>query len=163
MKIQLLFLGLILILLLSCASSPDKKQAEIYVNTLESMASEGSEEVASKITDGWGFECISIWEEEDPARDDIAKENKGKTAFTKQEAEEIFSQKGIYKVMHFMKYLRTEKVSVRTISSTGYTMVKDVGKARDVQQHAYIRVVFRDDKLIHFRVWPCLETQLSVP
>ena len=63
--------------------------------------------------------------------------------------------------MHFMKYLRTEKVSVRTISSTGYTMVKDVGKERDVQHHAYIRVVFRGDKLVHFRVWPCLETQMS--
>jgi hypothetical protein len=161
MKIQLLILALILAFLLSCASSPDKKQAEIYVNVLESMASEGSEEVASRITEGWGFECFKIWEKEDPALDDIAKENKGKTAFTKQESNQIFSQKGKYKVMHFMKYLRTEKVSIRTISSTGTTMVKDVGKTRDVQHHAYIRVVFRDDKLVHFRVWPCLETQMS--
>jgi hypothetical protein len=62
--------------------------------------------------------------------------------------------------MHFMKYLRTEKVSIRTISSMGYTMVKDVEKALDVQHHAYIRVVFRDDKLVHFKVWPCVETQI---
>jgi hypothetical protein len=160
-KIQLFILSLILPFLLSCASSPDKKQAEIYVNALESMASEGSEEVASKITEGWSFECFRIWGKEDPAFDDIAQENEGKTAFTKKEAGKIFSQKGKFKVMHFMKYLRTEKVSIRTISSTGYTMVKDVGKARDVQHHAYIRVVFRDDKLVHFRVWPCLETQMS--
>ena len=160
-KIQFLCLFIIFIFLLSCVTSPDHKQAKIYVSSLDSLMNQDSEEVAAKITDKWEFLCIGIWEEENPALVDVFRENKGETAFTEKEADAIFTPKGKYKVMHFMKYLRTEKVSIRTISSTGYTMVKDVGKTREVDHHAYIRIVFRDAKLVHFRVWPRVEAQTT--
>jgi len=161
MKIQFLCLSIILIFLLSCATSPDHKQAKIYTSGLDSLMNQDSEEVSNLITDEWKFVCTGIWKEENPAIDDVLGENKGTTAFTKKEADTLFAPKGAYKVMHFMQYLRTEKVSIRTISSTGYTMAKDVGKTRDVDHHAYIRIVFREDKLVHFRVWPCVESQLN--
>jgi len=158
-KSGFLILSILFIFLLSCATSPDHKQAKIYSGGLDSLINQDSEEVANLITDKWGFVCIGIWEEENPSLDDVIRENKERTAFTEKEADDIFTPQGQYKVMHFMKYLRTEKVSIRTISSTGYTMVKDVGKTRDVDHHAYIRIVFRDDKLVHFRVWPRVEAQ----
>jgi hypothetical protein len=61
--------------------------------------------------------------------------------------------------MHFMKPLRDENVSIRAISSTGYTRVINVGKTLDVVHRAYIRVVFMDDKLVHFKVWPRVESE----
>lgn len=118
-----------------------------------------SEEVSTRITEQWGFVCTGIWKGESPSSGFVLAENRGATAFTQKEADTLFDADGAYKVMHFMKYLRTEKVSIRTISSTGDTRVINVGKTRDVNHHAYIRVVFKDDKLVHFRVWPRVESQ----
>jgi len=158
-KSGFLILSIIFISLLSCVTSPDHKQAKIYSSGLDSLMNRKSEEVSAQTTEEWGFVCTGIWKGENPAPDDVLEGNKGITAFTREEAEALFVSEGAYKVMHFMKYLRTEKVSIRTISSTGYTMVKDVGKTRDVDHHAFIRVIFRDDKLVHFKVWPCVEAQ----
>jgi hypothetical protein len=157
----LLFLAVILIFLSSCATSPDQQQARMYASGLESSMNRSSGEVSAKITDEWGFVCTGIWEEENPSAGDVLGEHKGPTAFNEKEADALFDAAGAYKVMHFMKFLRTEKVSIRTISSTGDTRVINIGKTRDVNQHAYIRVVFRDDKLVHFKVWPCVESQLN--
>ena len=154
-------LSVIFIFLLSCATSPDQQQAKIYASGLDSLMNQTSEDVSSQITDEWRFVCTGIWKKDNPSVDDVLGENKGTTAFAKKEADALFAPEGAYKVMHFMKFLRTEKVSIKTISSQGYTMVKDVGKTRDVDHHAYIRVIFRNDKLVHFRVWPCVESQLN--
>ncbi len=120
---------------------------------------QNSEEVTKKITDEWEFVCTGIWKKDNPSVDDVLGENKGPTAFTEKEADALFAPGGVYKVMHFMKYLRTEKVSIRTISSTGNTRVINVGKTRDVNHHAYIRTLFKDDRLVHFKVWPCVESE----
>jgi hypothetical protein len=155
----LLFLAVVLIFLSSCIPSPDQQQAKIYTNGLDSLMNRNSEEVSTQITEDWGFACIGIWKGEDPAPDDVLAENKGVTAFTRKEADALFTADGAYKVMHFMKPLRDEKVSIRTISSTGYTRAINVGKTRDVVHRAYIRVVFMDDKLVHFKVWPRVESE----
>jgi len=152
LAVAIVFLG-------SCVPSPDQQQARIYTRGLESSMNRNSEEVSTQITDEWGFVCTGIWEKENPAAGDILEENKGPTAFNEKEVDTLFDVAGAYKVMHFMKFLRTEKVSIRSISSTGDTRVINVGKTRDVNQHAYIRVVFRGDKLVHFRVWPCVESE----
>lgn len=161
MKNRILRLSAVLIILVSCATSPDQQQAKIYASGLDSLMNQTSEDVSSQITDEWGFVCTGIWKKDNPSVNDVLGENKGTTAFAKKEADALFESEGAYKVMHFMKFLRTEKVSIRTISSQGYTMVKDVGKTRDVDHHAYIRIIFRNDKLVHFRVWPCVESQLN--
>jgi len=154
-----LILAIIFTFFFSCASSPDKQQAKIYTHGLESLMNRNSEEVSTQITEDWGFVCIGIWKGENPEPDDVLAENKGVTAFTKKEADNLFAPEGAYKVMNFMKYLRDEKVSIRTISSTGTTRVINVGKTRDVVHRAYIRVIFKDDKLVHFKVWPRVDSE----
>jgi hypothetical protein len=154
-----LILAVTLIFLFSCIPSPGQQQAKIYTDSLDSLRNRNSEEVSTQITEDWGFVCIGIWKGENPAPDDVLAENKGVTAFTKKEADNLFAPKGEYKVMNFMKYLRDEKVSIRTISSTGTTRVINVGKTRDVVHRAYIRVIFKDDKLVHFRVWPRVDSE----
>jgi len=160
-KLKYLCLTITFIFLLSCTTSPDNKQAKIYVSSLESLMDKDSEEVVSQITDTWEFNCTKIWRAEDPAIKDVIDVVKDKTKFTKQEANNIFSSKGKYKVMFFFKYLRDESVRLGTISSGGYSTAKDFSKTRKFVRHAYIRVVFRDGKLIHFRVWPSVEVWIS--
>lgn len=120
-----------------------------------------SEEVASKIIDTWEFKCTRIWRAEDPPVEDVLNLTKDKTKFTKQEVNNIFSSRGKFKVMFFYKYLRDESVRLSTISSGGYSMTKDFSKTRKFVRHAYIRVVFKEDRLIHFRVWPSVEVWIS--
>jgi hypothetical protein len=152
---------IIFILLFSCVIPPDKKQAKVYVSGLESLIDRDSEEVVSKIIDTWEFYCTKIWRKEDPAIKDVMDVVKDKTKFTKKEAKKIFSSQGQYKVMFFFKYLRDESVRLGTISSRGYSMSKDFSKTRKLVRHAYIRVVFKEGRLIHFRVWPSVEVWIS--
>ena len=156
-----LILAIIFAFFFSCASSPDKQQAKIYARGLESLMNRNSEDVSVQITEEWGFVCTGIWKGENPSIDDVLAGNKGVTVFTRKEADALFESLGSYEVMHFMKYLRDENVSIRTISSTGTTRVINVGKTRDVVHRAYIRVVFKDDKLLHFKVWPRVESELN--
>ena len=155
MKFRFLFLSIIIIFLLSCVSV-DREQVKIYVSGLEPMIDKGSEEVLSKVEDTWGFLCNKFWTTKDPTLKDVSKEIKGRTAFTEQEASQIFSPKGTYRVMVFFKLLRTETVSNGTISSKGTTYAHTAGKKYEDKRYAYIRLVFRGDKLVHFRVWPNL-------
>ena len=155
MKLKFLSLSILFVFLLSCVSV-DREQVKIYVSGLEPMIDKGTEEVLSKIEDTWGFLCDRFWTTKDPALEDVFKEIKGRTAFTKQEASQIFSPEGKYKVMIFYKFLRSQTVSTGTISSKGTTMAHTVGKKYEDKRYAYIRLVFRDDKLVHFKVWPNL-------
>lgn len=161
MKLKYLCLTITFIFLLNCTTSPDKKQAKIYVSGLDSLINKDSEEVVSKITDIWEFKCTKIWRAEDPPIKDVINVVKDKTKFTKQEANKIFSSNGQYKVMFFFKYLRDESVRLGTISSRGYSMSKDFSKTRKFVRHAYIRIVFKEGKLIHFKVWPSVEVWIS--
>ncbi len=155
MKHKFLSISIVFVFLLSCVSV-DREQVKIYVSGLEPMIDKGSEEVLSKIEDTWGFLCNKFWTTKDPTLKDVSKEIKGRTAFTEQEASQIFSPKGKYRVMVFFKLLRTESVSNGTISSTGTTLHITAGKKYEDKRYANIRVVFRGDKLVHFKVWPKL-------
>ena len=155
MKLKLLSLSIGFIFLLSCVSV-DREQVKIYVSGLEPMIDKGSEDVLSKVEDTWGFLCSKFWTTENPTLKDVFKEIKGRTAFTEQEASQIFSPEGKYKVMIFFKLLGTESVSTGTISSKGTTYAHTAGKKYEDKRYANIRLVFRGDKLVHFRVWPNL-------
>ncbi len=108
--------------------------------------------VLAEIEDKWEFQCNKFWTKQDPTLKDVSKEMKGTIAFTEQEVDQIFSPKGEYKVMVFFKILSSEKIAIGTISSSGVSLPQAGEGATDKRQ-AYIRVVFRDDKLVHFNVW----------
>ena len=54
--------------------------------------------------------------------------------------------------MVFSKLLSSEKIASGTISSSGLSLPQ-AGEGATDKSHAFIRVVFRDDKLVHFHVW----------
>jgi len=153
MRTKILCLSVLLIFLLSCASA-DRKQAKIYESDLQSMVEKDSEEVVSKITATWDFKLANRWRAEDPTLDSISKKSRGRTAFTQQEVSQIFSQKGKYEVMLFSKFLRKEAATVGTITEMGGEAT--LRHEQEHERHAYIRVVFKDSKLLHFKVWPGL-------
>jgi hypothetical protein len=121
------------------------------------MMDKSSEEVVSKLIDTWGFYCTKIWTTEDPKPYDIIKEAIRGIEFTGQEASRIFSIKGKYKVMLFFKYLSSETVSTDTIVARGTTsrLLEGRGRYQD-ERYTYIRVVFRDDRLVFYKIWPSL-------
>lgn len=151
MRIKILCLAVLLIFLLSCVTG-ERKQAKIYESGLESMVDKDLDEVVSKITSTWNFKLANRWDTEDPTIESVLQRSKGRTAFTRQEANQIFSQKGKYEIMLYSKFLRKESGSTGTITEAGVTAIL-MGEKQEYERHAYIRVVFKDGKLLHFRVW----------
>jgi hypothetical protein len=137
--------------LLNCGSVTHN-EPKIYVDGLEPMMDKDTNAVLSEIEDKWKFQCSKFWTTQDPTIQDVFREIKGKTAFTEQEASQIFSPKGEYKVMIFYKLLSSETISGDTISSMGRSLPQ-AGEKNVDKSFAYIRVVFRDNKLVHFFVW----------
>ena len=154
MKQKIFGLIFVFFFLFSCASVNQEK-AKIYIDGLEPMMGTNSEDVVSKIMDTWGFLCTKIWRTEDPTPEDIIKERVRRIEFTDQEVSQIFSEKGKYKVMLFYKSLGSDTVSSDTIRQNGTRLFEGRGRYQG-EQYTYIRVVFREDKLVYYRVWPNL-------
>ena len=151
MKIKILGLLIVFAFLISCGSIYHN-EPKIYVSGMEPMMDKDTDTVLSEIEDKWEFQCNKFWTTQDPTFKDVSKEMKGTIAFTEQETGQIFSPKGEYKVMVFFKLLSSEKIASGTISSMG-TSLPQAGEGATDKSHAYIRVVFRDNKLVHFHVW----------
>ena len=155
MKIKFVSLLIVFAFLLNCVSVSNDKP-NIYAIGLEPLLDTGTDEVLSEVEDKWEFQCNTFWTVKDPTPEDVLKEIKGRTRFTKQEVSQFFSPDGEYKVMIFSKFLRDDTFSSETIGPLGYTMAHTAGQKYKAKRYACIRVVFRDNKLIHFKVWPKL-------
>ena len=151
MKFKILGFLIVFAFLISCGSI-HHNEPKIYVSGMEPMMDKDTNTVLAEIEDKWEFQCNKFWTKQDPTLKDVSKEMKGTIAFTEQEVDQIFSPKGEYKVMVFFKILSSEKIAIGTISSSGVSLPQAGEGATDKSQ-AYIRVVFRDDKLVHFNVW----------
>ncbi len=151
MKFKILGLLIVFAFLISCGSI-HHNEPKIYVSGMEPMMDKDTNTVLSEIEDKWEFQCSKFWTTQDPTLKDVSKEMKGDTAFTEQEVDQIFSPKGEYKVMVFFKLLSSEKIAIGTIDSMGLSLPQ-AGEGATDKSYAYIRVVFRDDKLVHFHVW----------
>ncbi len=137
--------------LLSCGSITHN-EPKIYVDGLNPLMDKDTNVVLSEIEDKWKFQCSKFWTTQNPTPKDVSKEIKGKIAFTEQEVSQIFSPKGEYKVMIFFKILSMDTISANTITSMGREL-RHVGEKNVDKSQAYIKVVFRDEKLVHFHVW----------
>ena len=151
MKIKFWSLLIVFAFLLSCGSITHN-EPKIYVDGMDPLMDKDTNAVLAEIEDKWEFQCNKFWTSQNPTLNDVSREIKGDTAFTEQEASQIFSPKGEYKVMIFLKLLRSDTISNSSISSMGATLVQAGTKISD-RSHAYIKVVFRDDKLVFFNVW----------
>ena len=96
-----------------------------------------------------------IWTKKDPTPEDALEESKASIKFSKQEAIQIFSPKGMYKVMLFFKHLSSDTFQAGTINAIGRS-ARDVRRTYGDERNTYIRVVFRDNKLVYYNVWPNL-------
>ena len=137
--------------LLSCGSIT-QNEPKIYVTGMEPLMDKNTNAVLAEIEDNWEFKCSKFLTSQNPTLQEVFREIKGDTAFTEQEASQIFSPKGEYKVMIYYKLLKTDKIYGGTIGSMGGSLPQANEKNID-KSHAYISVVFRDDKLVHFHVW----------
>lgn len=111
-----------------------------------------SEGVVLLVEKTWDFELKQSWDEINPDHASITRKDKGWTGFSSDEIKEIFAREGIYKVMLYTKFLRTESASVQEIDELGRT--RWLAEKHQSNRYAYIRVVFRGNQLIHYKVWP---------
>jgi len=136
--------------LVSCATSQTGKQVKVYAEGMAQMVGQGNEEVTNKIAFTWKFGLLERWEAADPSPETVLKNNFKKHGFSKQEAQDIFAPKGAYKVMLFQKLVGKSEASTETMMDMGPVGMHEKSVSQEL---AYIRVVFRDGKLVHQQVW----------
>jgi len=136
--------------LVSFATSQRGKEVKVYAEGMAQMVGQGSEDVIKKIAFVWKFGLLEQWEAANPSLEKVLKNNFKKHRFSKREAQDIFAPKGAYKVMLFQKPVGNAEASTETMMGTGLVGMHEKNV---VQKLAYIRVVFRDGKLVHQRVW----------
>ena len=90
MKIKCLSLFIVFAFLLSC-SSITHDEPKIYVSGMEPLIDKDTNAVLAEIEDEWEFKCSKFWTTQDPTLEDVSREIKGDSAFTEQEAGQIFS------------------------------------------------------------------------
>ncbi len=136
--------------LVSYATSQTGKEVKVYAEGMTQMVGQGSKEVINKIAFVWKFGLLEQWEAANPSLENVLKNNFKKHRFSKREARDIFAPTGAYKVMLFRKPVGEAEASTETMMNMGLAGMHD---KTIVQKFAYIRVVFRDGKLVHQRVW----------
>ncbi len=144
-----LLLGLSLL-----AADKAKDQAKAYESELTTLAGQPLSKVIDKI-EGWEFEALEVWQLENPTPKEVGKHNRSKVKFSKKEIERVFGPPGYYKVVVYNKLMSTDTSTMGEVDGMGRGIGKDL--TITVAKYAVIRAVFRDDRLIEFRVWPSLE------
>jgi hypothetical protein len=150
MKSKAWALFLSLVFLLSCATSDTAKQVKIYQDNLALLIGKDAEEVTKTIAYSWKFGLLDRWEAVDPGLETVIKNNFQNHGFSKQEALDIFAPKGAYKVMLFQRFLGKAEATTEVQVDMGMHGIDQKSTGQDL---TYIRVVFRNNKLVHQQVW----------
>ncbi|MFQ6037909.1 MAG: hypothetical protein ACE5LV_04755 [Candidatus Aminicenantales bacterium] len=150
MRWRWVFLLLGILGLLGCMS-PEARQVKLYEQGLQAMLGDATGDVIEALK-GWEFGLLDSWEGRNPSEDEIAKHNRPAGGFSKEEAASLFAEEGTYKVMLFIKKVGTDVASTGQIDGIGMTYAKDADYT--AERYTLIRVLFRDESLVHYRVWP---------
>jgi hypothetical protein len=140
----------------ACVPSVETKQAKIYQDYLDSTRGQATAKVVPVIRSEWKFELAKSSDVENPSPEKVREICPKSIQFSDAEIRDIFSQTGRYKVMVFSKALKSSSATAGEIDESGFSAVKDA--SYEIQRSSVIRLVFRDDKLVHSRVWPSLES-----
>lgn len=151
MKWKALISLMSIVFLYSCATSDTAKQVKMFRDNMIPLVGKDAEEVTKTIAYSWKFGLLDSWQAVNPGLETVIKNNFQKHGFSKQEAQEIFAAKGAYKVMLFLKLLGREEVKTGEITGLGTANFMD--EKFISQDISCIRVVFKDNKLVHQRVW----------
>lgn len=150
MKLKAFGLAVILCLLLSCSRGAKSGEAKIYQDGLQGMLGKDLKEITAIIQDSWKFGLVDFWKSENPSVEIVLKNNYRNVGFSKKEAKDIFAFKGKYEVKVYLRELGKSSATTGEVTWLGTAGAKD--KIHEAVRRAYIRVVFRDDQLVHFRV-----------
>lgn len=131
-----------------------KEQAKLYEKALLGMTGQPFGKVISAIED-WKFEALDAWEAESPTARDVGKHDRNKVKFTKKEFAGIFGPGGKFRVVVYNKLVGAESTSMGAIDAIGRTPTKDL--TIRVESFTVIRAVFKDNVLVHSRVWPVID------
>jgi hypothetical protein len=153
-KFVILGLALIILGLAGSASDKAKDQAKIYEGGLEAMRGQEYSPVTAKLVE-WKFGVLESWDVENPTPKVISQYNRGKVKFSKQEFSDIFAPGGKFRVIVLSRLAEKEWATLGAVNDMGMSVNKDA--EIQVERYCVIRVVFKENKLVHFRVWPKLE------
>jgi hypothetical protein len=131
-----------------------KDQAKLYEQELQALMGKKLNDISGKLRE-WSFETLQAWEANDPTAKEVGKHNRGKVKFSKKDYAEIFGPGGAFKVAVWTKKIGSDATTMGEIDGGGLGVGKDTKIV--LETFAVIRVVFKDDALVKFRVWPKLE------
>jgi len=136
------------------ASDKNADNAKKYQTSLETMIGQNSGYVLPHLTK-WEFQPLDSYAAENPTWKDINKHNRTKVKFSKDDYNQIFVQGGNFKVLIYNKLIGTDTSHIGEIDSMGMSTMKDANIT--LKQYTVIRLIFKDDKLLQYRVWPKLD------
>jgi hypothetical protein len=154
-KVVLLALAVCGLFLAGIAGDKIADNARAYQATLEGMPDARLDQVIAKLLE-WKFEVLEIWMADNPTAKEVGKHNRSKIKFSKKDIEALFMPGGSFKVVVYNKLVGTDSSMIGEIDGSGMGLGKDAKV--NLEQFTVIRVVFKDDKMINFKVWPKMET-----
>jgi len=152
MKIKIISVLAVMGVLMSCGISQETRQLKLYQDQLGTMAGNSEADVSAQIIKTWGFELLDSWTKENPDVATVLKNNYRHHGFSRDEARTVFAEPGRYRVRIYLKLLSQENIRTGAIDELGRNL-PEKGLQLDSKNYGYIRVVYRDDKLIRFDVW----------
>jgi hypothetical protein len=158
---KLLWLVILAAAVAACLPSAASRRAETYRTGLEARAGQESKDVVPVVTTEWQFELLDAWEAENPGLEIVRTHDRREVGFSAQEVRDLFAAPGRYKVMTFIKKTGSSSPRTGEINEMGFPTKPD--SSWEVRTFAVIRLVFRDGRLVHFRVWPTLDESRFSP
>jgi hypothetical protein len=131
------------------------ERAKAWNDEIEAMIGQPPQPILDKLL-SWKLELMAAWKTEDPSSPDFKKLNKGKTRFTKKEIADLLVPGPTYKIAFYGFLVGTEAATTGTIDELGRGVDKDASYM--VRIYTVVRVVFKDDKLVHVRTWPKVDS-----
>lgn len=131
------------------------ERAKAWNDEIEAMKGQPPQPILDKFL-SWKLELMAAWKTEDPGSSDFKKLNKGKTRFTKKEIADLLVPGPTYKIAFYGFLVGTESATTGTIDELGRGVDKDASYM--VRIYTVVRVVFKDDKLVHVRTWPKVDS-----
>lgn len=152
MKIKIIGTVLIVGMFGACATKGAK--AKFYEDELDAMFLKNAH--YKEVTDlfsTWEFGVLDTWESANPTERDVARlDNRTMGGFSEREKQNVFKELGSYNVIFLSKLEKRESASLGEISGMGLSYRKD--NVVDIEKCTLIRVMFRDKRLVQYKIWP---------
>ncbi len=148
--------GLLLIFGCSCLPSVETKQAKAYEAQLLALQAEPEAKILPLVEKEWKFELLRVEKISDLSPPKLKVLLPRGIRFSDEEIRAIFSEPGEYKILVYIKEIGASAATTGEITDLGLSATKDT--AYMVKHYSLIRLVFKNDRLVHSRVWPRIDS-----